>query len=639
MEVEIMSRNAFMGKVLFVNISDGTYEEMALEENVYRQYIGGSGLGVKVLFEKMKAKVDPLGPDNIIGFTVGPLCGTKSPSAGRFTVVGKSPLTGGWGEANCGGHFGPALKSTGYDGVFISGKSEKPVYLLLTDEKIEIKDATHLWGKDSIETEEGIREELGLHGIRVACIGQAGENQSKIAAIMHDHGRAAGRSGLGAVMGSKTLKAIAATGSLKAPMANEEEFNRIAEEMKNEILKNPTPVAEFFGSVGTAGTYSGSVAAQDSPIQNWKGVVQKAYTVEQAEKISGEAYNKYKKRKYACAQCQIVCGAIVELKDASGNVILTSHRPEYETISAFGSMCLVDDIETIIKANDLCNRYGFDTISAGATIAFAMECFEEGFITLNDTGGIPLEWGNKEAITNLIELMSQRMGIGDVLADGVKSASERIDKSTGQFAIHVGGQEVPMHDPRCNPGYGYTYEFDPTPGRHTQGGLAWPEIGLGDPNLESYQLGDLPSEKYNYDSEGKGHAQAVYNHWYHFMSATGLCLFGPLGYQRYPLLEIVRVLTGWDEFDLNEAVMIGERINTLRHLFNLREDLMPDDFKLPKRLRGIPCFTEGPLKDVTLDIASVKEAYYSTLDWDPINGKPSDEKMNKLGLSVIMSQI
>jgi len=630
---------SYMGKILFVNLTDNTFEDIVLKEETYRQYIGGYGLGVRILYEKIKPKADHLGSENIIGFISGPMAGTDSPNGGRFMVVGKSPLTGGWGDSNCGGYFSPALKSTGYDGIFFIGKSVKPVYLWLTDKTKEIRDAKYLWGKDSIETEERIKKELGLKGIQVACIGPAGEKLSKISGVMHDHGRAAGRSGLGAVMGSKNLKAIAVMGSLKPPIADEEELRKIVTALREEVKTNPTPVLVLLRDFGTPGGYIGSVISQDAPIQNWKGVVEEAYTVKQAEKLGGESYIKFRTRKYACAQCPIVCGALLEVKDPKGNLILTSHRPQYETISAFGSMCLIDDIETLMKANELCNRYGFDTISVGATIAFAIECFERGILTKKETGGIPLKWGNKEAILKIVQLMSKRESIGDTLADGVKVAAEKIGKGAEEFAMHAGGQELPMHDPRLNPGFGYTYEFDPTPGRHTLAGSAYAEMGLVDRNLEPCQLGDLVAEKYHYDIKGKGKVFATYNHWYHFMNSTGLCLFALLSFTRYPVVEIVRSLTGWKEFDLKEALTAGERINTLRHCFNLREGIKPDDFKLPKRVLGIPTLPRGPIARVTIDTNTVKRSYFEELDWDPVTGKPSETKLKVLGLSALVGSL
>lgn len=629
-----MTVHGYMGKLLFVDLTDNTYQELALPENDYREYIGGYGLGVRFLYENVKPGLDPLGPDNTIGFVTGPLVGTKCHGAGRFTVVSKSPLTGGWGDANCGGKFGPALKRTGYDGIFITGRSERPVYLLITDQKVEVRDAGHLWGRDSVEAENIIKEEAGSN-LKVASIGQAGESLSRIAGIMHDHGRAAGRSGLGAVMGSKNLKAVAVEGAQKVPVAHESGLDQVVEKMREDFKNLPRDVKKWT-KIGTPMVYDLDVSIGDAPVQNWKGLYQEVYPLERAAKIGSDVYNRYLKRRYGCAQCSMICGAILNYIDSEGNLLVT-HRPEYETIAAFGSNCLIDDIETIIKANELCNRYGFDTISAGSTIAFAMECYEKGLLTQKDTGGLDLNWGNKECILPLLEMMCRREGIGSLLADGVKVAAEKIGGEAGEFAIHVGGQEPAMHDPRCWPGFGYGYVLDPTPGRHTQGGVGFIEHGWFETELKQYKPDELAAVRYNYDSKGK--VLADLNNWFHMFTSTGICLFAKFLYNDYPLLEALRQVTGWDTFDLNEALTTGERINTLRHCFNLREGLEPNDFNLPRRVMGQPPFPSGPTAGVTIDIETVRESYYKELGWDVATGRPSEKKLKALNLSSLVTDL
>jgi len=624
----------YMGKVLFVDLTSNAYEERALTEDIYREFIGGYGLGVRVLYERMKAGVDPLGPQNILGFVAGTLTGTKCHGAGRFNVVAKSPLTNGWGDSSCGGNFGPVLKSTGYDGVFITGRAKKPVYLWITDGAVEIRDAGHLWGKDSSEAEDIIKRE-GDSGAAVALIGQAGENLSKIAAIMHDYGRAAGRSGLGAVMGSKLLKAVAVKGGRQVPVADEYAYRAVLARM-GEDIKTRTRLANNIGKLGTVGIYLKNITIQDAPIQNWKGIAEEVYPLEKASNLGGDVYLQYMKRKYACAQCAIVCGAILEMKEADGKTYLT-HRPEYETVAAFGSMCLVDDPETVIKVNELCNRCGFDTISAGATVAFAMECYEKGLITEKDTDGLSLEWGNKDAVIPLIEMMRDRKGIGALLADGVKAAAEKIGQAAEEFAIHVGGQELGMHDPRCWPGFGYGYVLDPTPGRHTTGGVGFIEHGWSDKELAQFGLDDLGSKKYDYNSKGK--PLAILNKWFQFFNSAGMCLFTKFGYNHYPLLEAFQAVTGWKDFDLEEALVAGERINTLRHCFNLREGLEPQTFRLPPRAQGIPPLKAGPTAGVTIDIETVRRSYYQEMEWDLTTGLPSPRKLETLNLAGLVSDL
>ncbi|MGI9953396.1 aldehyde ferredoxin oxidoreductase family protein [Moorellaceae bacterium AZ2] len=631
----LMGLCGYMGRILIVDLTTRTYEEVSLDESIYREYIGGYGLGVRILYERMRPNVDPLGPENILGFVVGTFVGTKSHGGGRFNVVTKSPLTGGWADSSCGGYFGPKLKRCGYDGLFITGSSEAPLYLWITDQGIECRDARHLWGKDTTETEDILRGELG-RDVAVASIGQAGENLSKIAAIIHDYGRAAGRQGVGAVMGSKRLKAVAVKGSKEVPIADKSEHERILSIMRDDVKSMPR-VCKSLRTYGSPVVFVKNVTIQDAPIQNWKGLSHEVYPIDKAQKLGPDVYLEFRKRRYACAQCVIGCGAILEIED--GNRRLVVHRPEYETIAAFGSMCLIDDIMTVIKANDLCNRYGFDTISAGTCIAFAMECYERGLITDKDTEGLKLNWGNQEAVIPLLELMSKREGFGAILADGVKVAAEKIGKGAEKFAMHVAGQEVACHDPRCWPGFGYGYVLDPTPGRHTTGGVGFIEHGWTDHTLEehNYNLSRLVEERYSYTD--KGWAVAVLNQWFQFFNSTGMCIYNVYGYKSYPILENFRAITGWYDFDLQAALLVGERINTLRHCFNLREGLKPQTWTLPARLRGVPPLPAGPTAGITLDIETVRKSYYEVLDWDIDTGRPSAQKLKKLGLDGVVGDL
>lgn len=617
-----------MGKLLFVNLSNGDYWVEKPSEEIYRNFIGGDGLGVRILYEKMKAGVDPLGPDNILGFLAGPLPGTKFPGGGRFSVVAKSPLTGGWGDSNCGGRLAPALKRTGYDGIFILGTAEKPVYLYVDDRAVEIRDAEYLWGKTTKDAEKMLIDELGKQ-VRIATIGPSGENLSLIASIMHDFGRAAGRSGLGAVMGSKKLKALVVSGEQKVTIGNMERYESLISGLRESLRKEPTRLVTVLKKYGTASAVNRFNIEQDTPSYNWKGLSEEVFPLKKAEAINGESYEKFKKRKYACTQCSIACGAILEYADKDGNKF-ECHRPEYETIAAFGPLCLSNDQDMIIKASEKCNLMGFDTISAGCTIAFAMECFEQGVITLDDTDGLDLSFGNSEAILTLLDLMSKREGIGAVFADGVKKASEKIGDACKEYAIHVGGQEPPMHDPRCWPGFA-SYAIDPTPGRHTRSGLGLLEHGWKTANVEKWvDQNKMIANKYDISAK-KGQVMTILDNWLHFVNATGLCIFHEYGCKSYPTAEAVACLFGWNDFDREEALIVGERIHTLRHCFNVREGIT--SWKMPRRIMGDPPFTKGPTANFTLDIDLIKQAYYEAMDWDIDSGKPSRTKLEKLGLS------
>jgi len=621
------SANGYMNKILFVNLTDKVYQDVEVNENIYREYIGGYGLGVRILYEKMQPGADPLGPNNILGLLAGPFVGTKYHGAGRLSVVCKSPLTNGWVDSSCGGDFARKLKRTGYDGIFIYGTSQKPIYIYVNDDVVEFRDAVHIWGKDTTESEDLIKEELGK-GVSVISIGQAGENLSKISAIINDHGRAAARGGVGAVMGSKRLKAVVVNGTHEVTVNNEHAYKAVLERMKND-LKNKTGMASRLGRFGSSCVFVKNVLMQDAPVQNWKGLSSEVFPVEKAEKLAAEKYEEILERKYACAQCTIACGALLKMKDSKNNVYIT-HRPEYETIAAFSSNCLIDDFETVVMANEMCNRYGFDTISAGATLAFAMECYVLGLITDEDTNGLSLSWGNSKVVLPFLEMMSKREGIGAVFADGVKAASEKIGKGSEEFAMHIGGQEPSNHDPRCWPGFGYGYVLDPKLGHHTAGGVGFIEHGWTEKELDQSQFAHLPAEKYNYQNKGK--PLAVLNKWYQFFYSVGMCLYVYYAYNHYPVIDAFKAITGWEDFTLEEALKAGERINTLRHCFNLREGLKPQNLSLPKRLLGIPPFKKGPTKGITLDLESVKKSYYEEMDWDIKTGKPSTKKLENLNL-------
>jgi aldehyde:ferredoxin oxidoreductase len=629
-----MSVNGYMGKILFIDLTDKTTKEQEPDEQTYRQYIGGYGLGARILFERLKPGIDPLGPENMIGFVSGLFNGTKAHAAGRFHVVSKSPLTGGWGDSSCGGIFGPRLKATGYDGIFITGRAEKPVYIQVDDGRIEFHDASELWGKDSSHTEELLREKHGKK-TGIMSIGQAGENLLRIASIMNDFGRCAGRMGLGAVMGSKNLKALVVSGTHKVSISDKEEYQKQIDYMIHNITQERTPMANRLGEYGTSLVYAKNIAIQDCPVQNWRSIGTEKYSMDQAMKLDGTAYKPYIKRKYACAQCPVGCGAIIEFTDSKGRK-QESHRPEYETIGAFGALCLCDDIQAVMEANEACNRYGMDTIATGGIIAFAMECFEKGIITIQDTNGVDLSWGNKDAFLPMIEQIVFRKGIGAILADGSRIAAKKLGKGTMEFAIQAGGMELPMHDPRCWPGFGYGYALDPTPGIHCKGPVGFIEHGWTDRQLEEiHSMRHLPDEKNIYKE--KGDPLRLLNNWFHFFNGTGLCILGKFCYHRYPALELLGAITGWKDFGMEEALAVGERVNTLRQQFNVNEGLSYDDFKLPERARGSLPLEAGPTAGVTVDMEEVRRDYYAEMDWEYPSGRPSRQVVKKLGLESIIT--
>lgn len=621
-----------MGKMLFVDLTRGKILEKEISNDEAKSFIGGVGIGGKVIYEYIKPGCDPFSPDNILGFGTGPLTLSGAFCASRFTVMGKSPLTGYWATASGGGTFGTALKASGYDFIFVLGRARQPVYLVIQEGKAELKNASNLWGKDTVQTEKILREEEGNKRLQVACIGPAGEKLSRIAAVINEGARAAARSGLGAVMGSKNLKAIACDGNLKPDVFNEEKIAQLMKETFEEAKANPSMMFRDLIEAGTCSAVVPHLATHDTPIKNWAGTNVKDFPEEKWEKVGRKALEKYIIGKYYCPGCPIGCGGWVRVP--SGRfAIERAHKPEYETIAAFGPLCLNDDIESIIYANDLCNRYGLDTISTGASIAFAMECYERGILTKEDTGGLEIKWGDSEVIVNLVHKIAMREGIGDILADGPRWAARRIGKGAEQYSMDVCGEPIPMHDPRFAVGWGMTYIVNAEAAKHTRGfaeGFVLLRTQL------AKELG-LPERLDRYDvSDERGRIQTIILAWYKGVFAAGLCLFGHDS-MKYPLVDTLNAVTGWN-LTINDIVKIGMRINTLLHMFNLREGWKPSDYTLPPRVTGRPPLPEGSLKNVTIDYETLRKSYYRAMGWDPETGAIPEDKIKELGLHELKSQ-
>lgn len=606
----------YMQSILWVNLSTQEIKVENLDDQQARGFIGGYGLGARILFSRQRGGVDALGAENILGFLTGPLTGTKVPSCGRFTVVGKSPLTGTWGDANGGGDFGPYLKFSGYDAVFFKGVSDAPVYLLISDGKAELKDAGHLWGKDTHQTEEMLKAECGKDA-RVACIGGAGEKLSLISAVINDKGRAAARSGLGAVMGAKKLKALVVRGKQKVPVADAEKLEHLRKQSLRSMKANPW--YPFFHDVGTDDLIPDAVAIGRTPVKNWAGSITDMPDV---AAIGGKSLIKLQTKRYACWGCPIGCGGSMKA-GRTYTYPAGVHKPEYETVGAFGTMCLNSHLESIIMANEMCNRHGLDTISVGGTLAFAIECYENGIITQKDTDGIEMTWGNHEAIVAMTAKMAKREGFGDVLADGVRMASEKIGQGAEKFAIHIQGQELPMHDPRAQIrlGLGATYKAAPTPSRHTRGS------GEGE-----FRHPDQGSPTYDLDSfQNRGEEQKRITGLLNVASSAGMCLFGYIVLPWAAMPEFIKHVTGWD-LTYDEVETIGERIANVQQAFNIREGLNPVQFKVPSRLYKAKPPYDGPIADRTCDIELMVKEWYQEMDWDIETGKPSRKKLEDLGL-------
>ena len=609
--------NGYCGKMLFVDLSTGRHEVQPLEEDLAGQFIGGYGIGAKVLFERMEPGSDPLGPDNIMGFTTGPLTGTGALLSGRYTLVCKSPVTGGWNDANSGGYFGPELKKAGFDAIFIQGASKTPVYLWIHDGEVEIKDAGAIWGKDVVETEEILKSALGEKSLRAAVIGPAGEKLSLMAAVINDGHRAAGRGGCGAVMGAKKLKAVVVRGTQEIPVADPEKLKAVNQEIVDTIKNGPAArIAAAFSTFGTTMMTGASALSGDSPVKNWGGVGIVDYSEEAATRFEGAAMDpRYRVKKYSCAHCPIGCGAIYEVNDGKWPVGETG-RPEYETSAAFGCLMLNEDLEALIKCNHICNIYGLDTISAGATVAWAIECYENGILSKADTGGIDLGWGNAEAIVQTTqEMADQSTEFGKTLALGSAGAAQKLGKGA-EYLITVKGIELPMHDPRLGPGFTRTYAMDPTPARHVKGGLGLQHMQISDPS--------------KYDPEGKGQADLEATVAQEIINTAGLCLFKNFTGVQNIARKLIPPVTGW-HFDAEEERNAGLRIFHMRHAFNLREGMKPGDFPLPKRSVGEPPQTEGPLKGVTVDYKGFNQNFFKAIGWEETTGRPSRSSLERLG--------
>ncbi len=591
----------YMNKLLFVNLSTGEIRAETPDESLYRDFIGGYGIGARILYNNQKGGVDALGPENTLGLVTGPLTGTPTTFGARYMAVAKSPLTGSWGDSNSGGYFGPYLKFAGFDGVFFNGISEKPVYLLLDNGKVEIKDASHLWGKDTYETEDTLEAEYGPTA-RVVSIGPAGEKLSLVSCIIHNRGDAAGRSGLGAVMGSKRLKAVVAKGEMKVPLVDADAANAL----RRKHITEAKAFLERFRVYGTTSHADASAHDGDTPVKNWGGVG--TIEIPDVSGLDKEVLQANLNKRNGCWHCPAVCKA--SLKEGTGEYKYPAgnHRPEYETLGAFGANCCNTNAPSIEMASHLCNAYGMDTISAGSVIAFAMECYENGIITKADTDGIELTFGNHRALVAMVKKMVKREGFGDILADGVKVAAERIGRGAEEYAVHIGGQEPGMHDPKGN-FYAYAdrhmmamYHMDATPGRHT-----------------------------TYFGPG------IFRHC--VLSASGFCMHGSIpGNSAAYIAGFLSAVTGWDRSE-EELEKNGERIANMRHVFALREGDNPLERFVHPRIPGRPPQTEGPNAGITMNVEA--EAYWNlgALDWDMETTKPSRKKLLELGLDDIAEEL
>jgi aldehyde:ferredoxin oxidoreductase len=657
----LITARGYCGKILWVNLTDKSFEEETLPESYYEEFIGGYGIAAKIIFERQKAKLSKFDPDNILAFMSGLLTNGKAVFNGRWMLAGKSPLTGTWGDSNCGGTFSPTIKGIGYDGIFFIGKSDSPVYLFIDNEKKELLDANYLWGKDTTETEEALLEEHGIN-FKVACIGQGGENLSLISGVVHDKGRIAARSGLGALMGSKNLKALILRGNMKVEVFDEDKvWNHTSDYLKKLELEeeedyeskkiNGPDFANTLRQFGTAGTVTDAAQSGDSPIKNWEGVVGRDFDEKKSNKINGYNVTRYEDRKYHCERCPIGCGGICSFVEKK--TIKETHRPEYETLCGFGTQLLNDDIESIFKINEMLNRAGIDSISCATTVNWAFEAFEKGLITIEDTGGLELKWGDSQAIVEIVQKIIAGEGIGSHLMNGLKEAElyfkNKKGKDCGVEALHVLGQELPMHDSRNKDGglfLGIGYITEPTPGRHTSTLPGWDayvkENGEKNPlyHLLKFQRKYkdnffINNNNQSYNEErglelmGASCAEDLIN-------ALGLCNFGLYGKYPLPLVEWINCTTGWNK-SISDYLEAGKRIKTIRHAFNIREGIEMTKIKLPKRAQGTPPLKQGKnaYSPNILMWDDAQRDYFIAMGWDIKTGLPSKKTLRELNLKSV----
>ncbi len=611
--------SGYNGKMLFVNLTDQTLTEEPLKDEMAQKYLGGYGFGARILYERMPKGADPLGPENMLGFITGPANGTKAFFGGRYTIVHKSPVTGGWNDANSGGFFAPEFKKSGFDAVFIKGISEKPVYLWIHDGEAEIRDATTLWGLDTNETEAALKKELGDDKICVSAIGPSGERVALMSCPINDGHRAPGRGGGGAVMGSKKLKAVVVRGTLPVEVADADRIVAINKKLAACMVGNP--LAEAFGAYGTGSSTGASALGGDSPVKNWGGVGVKDFDEAKANATSAAVWDsKYKTKQYHCSNCPLGCGAEYKVDDGRWPIGETA-RPEYETAAAFGCLVLNSDADAIFKCNEICNRTGIDTISTGMTIAWAIECFENGVLSLEELDGIELKWGAAEAIVAITQKIADGEGVGAILMNGSRSAANHFGKGH-EYLNTASGIELPMHDPRFAPGYARTYQYDPTPGRHVKGGLGMAQM-----------MGAPIGPKHDYRTTG--YLDVKLTAGTEITNSGGFCLFASLLAMEGELNQYIEAITGMS-FKGQDADEVGMRIFLMRHAFNLREGIIPKDLTLSDRAAGHPPLSEGPNAGINIDTERLRDNFFAFMGIDRETGIPTKSTLKRLDMEFLI---
>jgi aldehyde:ferredoxin oxidoreductase len=603
----------YMGKLAWIDLSTQAVRVEELPEEVRRQYIGGTSLAAYIFRRNSFHEIDPLGPENILIFATGPLTGTGIPTSGRFAVAAKSPQTGIWGEADSGGRFGVALKAAGYDAIAIHGRAPSPSVLTVIQGEIAVVSAESVWGKDTYETFDILTAKYGAKSA-VVCIGPPGERLVPLANIMGEgsHARAAGRCGMGAVMGSKNLKAVVADGTLKVPIAHPKELLQAIRALAPEMMAKTKRLSDY----GTPGGTVGGAVIADLSANNWtNGDCSKA-----VECLSGEnMMEQYGAGKYHCPPCFIGCGKKTRIP-AGEHAGTVSGAPEYETIAGFGPQCGIYDWNTVFEANDLCNRLGMDSISVSGSIAFIFEAVSKGLIQ-NPVSGPKLEWGSGEGVLSLIRQIAEGEGVGALFQGGVRPAAEKLGLEAGKFAIQVKGLEAPYHDPRALVSLAVAYATSPRGACHR---------GCSH-NVERVPLPGLgyPQALDRFEQKGKGKSTALVQNYAELFNSLKVCQIAMRVYDVPILLELTNYVTGWN-MDAAEFLMIGERSLNVKRLLNISCGLTRADDTLPQRFEHEPFPTGGAAGRVP-DLPKMLDEYYEFRGWGN-DGVPSQSKLQELGL-------
>lgn len=615
--------NGYANFLLRVNLSEKTINKESLPESFLNKYIGGSGLGIRIAYDEIPPNSDPLGLESKIIFATGPITNTAFGTAGRFQVVFKSPLTGMLCDSSSGGFWGAEMKSAGYDVIIIEGKSDQPIFLLIQDNFVSIESATHLWGKDAYETIDIFQKQSTFDGAKILTIGPAGENLVPYSCMINDSGRTPGRGGTGAVMGSKNLKAIVIKGTQQISLSDPVGFKKFAVGL-NKTNATTDGIANL-REYGTAEVMDNAWPVSDIPVKNWSiGSYEDLTTSLGGKKMKETILVPH----VGCYKCPIGCSRWVKIDNEKYK--MDAAGPEYESLGALGTMCLIEDLEAVSYAAHLCNIYGLDTISCGSSIAFAMECYEKGILTKKDTDGIDLSWGNQDALIEIINKVAYKDGIGDLIGKGTKKMGEILGGGSIDFAVQVKGLEAPMHDPRAFFSWATTYATGPRGACHLHG-MSGVFEDSDDPMIEWDISGRYP----RHSDEGKAKIARMAQNWSHLLDSLVICYFASFTIKPSDMAILLKLSTGY-EYSTKDLFTIGERINALHRSYNYLCGIRKEDDKLPKRM--LEPLQNGGAAGKVPDLKKQLDEYYEIRRWDD-TGRPNYDLLVELDLQDVAKDL